>query len=88
MLLPISFVAYALNVYDVPLSNPFTTIEPDPLVEVFPVNPPGVETAVYDVIVVPPVYIGAEYPTNIAVLETVLTVSPVGGLGKSLSVVI
>jgi hypothetical protein len=51
-LVPIGFVAVTLKVYAVPLESPVTVIGLDALV---PVKPPGVEVAVYEVIVLPPV---------------------------------
>jgi hypothetical protein len=62
-LLPTELVAYTVNVYDVPLVKPLTVIVPEPAVDKLPVMLPGLETAVYDVIVAPPLLAGAVYVT-------------------------
>jgi hypothetical protein len=61
--LPTEFVAYTINVYDVDSDKPLTVIVPEPACDTEPVNPPGLDTAVYDVIAVPPLLAGAVYVT-------------------------
>jgi hypothetical protein len=58
-LLPTAFVANTVNVYDVLIVKPETVIVPEPAWLTIPVIPPGEDTAVYDVIAVPPLFAGA-----------------------------
>jgi hypothetical protein len=49
-LLPAALVAYTVNVYAVPVVKPETVIVPEPDCDTVPVAPPGLATAVYEVI--------------------------------------
>ena len=55
LLVPIEFVAVIVNVYAVPFDNPSTVIG-EPLL--LPVNPPGLEVAVYVIMEEPPLLAG------------------------------
>jgi hypothetical protein len=57
--LPTAFVAYTLKVYDVTGVKPETVIVPEPACDKVPVMLPGVDIAVYEVIVDPPLLAGA-----------------------------
>ena len=59
--------------------NPDTVIDPDPEVDVVPVMPPGVLTAVNLVADVP--VAGAVYETDAVVLPVAVAVPMVGALG-------
>jgi hypothetical protein len=58
--------------------KPETVIVPEPAVDNVPVNPPGEDVAVYNVIVAPPLLAGAVYAT-VAVLEPVAVAVPIVG---------
>ncbi len=58
---PALLVAVRLNVYAVPFARPVTVIGLD---EPVPVNPPGLDVTVYDVIAAPPVDAGAVNATE------------------------
>ena len=65
---PTEFVAVTEKVYEAPLVSPMTVIgELDPV----PVNPPGLEVTVYEVMAFPPSEIGAEKETEASALPAV-----------------
>ena len=57
LLVPAAFVAVTVNVYVVPFVRPVMTIGEDPADAV---NPPGLDVTVYEVILDPPLFPGAE----------------------------
>ncbi len=75
---PALFVAVTVNVYAVPVVNPFTVIVPEPAWIIVPVTPPGEDVAVYDKIVAPPSEPGAVKPT-VAVVDPVAVATPIVG---------
>jgi hypothetical protein len=75
---PAEFVALTVNVYDVAAVKPDTVIVPEPAVASVPVILPGVDVAVYNVIVAPPLLAGAVYAT-VAVVEPVAVAVPIVG---------
>ena len=77
-LVPIALVAVTVKVYEVTGFNPLTVMVPDPAWLNVPVIPLGLEVAVYDVIVDPPLLAGAVY-TTVAVLELVAVAVPIVG---------
>ena len=80
-LLPIEFVAYTVNVYDVDGDKPLTVILPEPDWETVPVKPPGLDVAVYDVIVWPPLLAGAVNETVAELKDVAVADTPVGAPG-------
>ena len=70
VLVPAVFVAVTVNVYDVPLVSPVTVHGE---LEHVPVSPPGLDVAVYDVIVAPPSLDGAVKVTEACVFPAVAT---------------
>ena len=61
-----------------PRVRPVTEIVPEPACESVAVIPPGVETAVYDVIGRPPLFVGAVNETS-ALVGPVATAEPIVG---------
>ena len=60
-LVPVALVAVTVNVYDVPAVKPETVMGEDAAV---PVNPPGLDVAVYPVMAEPPLFVGAVNATE------------------------
>jgi hypothetical protein len=78
VLVPIALVAVTVNVYVVPVVNPFTVIVPEPACDIVPVMFPGDDVAVYEVIAVPPLSAGAVNVT-VAEVEPVAVATPIVG---------
>lgn len=78
---PAEFVAVTVNVYAVPAVKPVIAIVPLPACEIDPVIPPGDEVAVYEVIVAPPLEVGAVNETFAVVAPVDVAVTDVGELG-------
>jgi hypothetical protein len=76
---PTIFVALTLNVYDVPVERPLTTTGDD---APEPVNPPGVDVAVYVYVAGEPVAEG-ENETLAQLLFPAVAVPIVGALGAT-----
>jgi hypothetical protein len=77
-LVPIAFVAVTVNVYEVPVVNPETVMGEDAPV---PVMLPGLDVAVYPVIVEPPLSDGAVNVTVASLLVPAVAVPIVGAPG-------
>ena len=78
---PAEFVAVTVNVYAVPAVKPVIAIVPLPACEIDPVIPPGDDVAVYEVIVAPPLEVGAVNETFAVVAPVDVAVTDVGELG-------
>ena len=76
---PIALVAFTVNVYAVPFVSPDTVTGLD---AAEPVNPPGLDVAVYEVIALPPFDAGAEKLTVAEALPAV-AITPVGAPGAT-----
>jgi hypothetical protein len=63
--------------------RPATEIVPDPACDIDPVRPPGEDTAVYDVIVAPPLDAGAVNGTDCVPTPVFVTVPIVGAPGTA-----
>lgn len=78
---PAELVAVTVNVYEVPAVKPVIEIVPLPACEIDPVIPPGVEVAIYEVIVAPPSEAGAVKETFAVVAPVDVAVTEVGASG-------
>ena len=75
---PVVFVAVTVNVYEVPAERPVTLIVPESDCDRVPVMPPGLDVAVYFVIVALPFDVGAVNAT-VAVVDPVTVAAPITG---------
>ena len=75
---PTALVAVTVNVYVVPVVRPVTVNVPLPDWFKVAVTEPGVDVAVYDVIVAPPLDVGAVNAT-VAVVSPVTVAAPITG---------
>ena len=76
---PIAFVAFTVNVYDVPAVNPLTTVDVVKLPTVVDILP-GVDVTVYPVIADPPKFVGGVHDTVADIIPAV-AVPIVGAAG-------
>jgi hypothetical protein len=75
---PWEFVAVTVKVYAVEGDRPVTEIVPEPACVIDVVIPPGEDVAVYEVIVAPPLEVGAVNET-VAVVDPVAVAVPIVG---------
>jgi hypothetical protein len=75
---PVVFVAVTVNVYEVPAERPVTLMVPESDCDRVPVMPPGLDVAVYFVIVALPFDVGAVNAT-VAVVDPVTVAAPITG---------
>ena len=78
---PAEFIAVTVNVYAVAANNPVTEIVPEPACEISPVIEPGVDVAMYLVIVEPPSDAGAVKEIVAVVVPVAVAVPMVGAPG-------
>jgi hypothetical protein len=84
---PTELVAVTVNVYAVPPVKPDTVIVPDPACDNVAVTDPGLDVAIYFVIVAPPLLAGAVNATVADVAPVAVAVPIVGAPGATFSVI-